>query len=541
MRKFALLIGVSESSEEDLPELPSATEDIRAMQAVLQNPEMGGFDSVAVLPNPTRQEMEEAIETLFANCKKEDLVLFYFSGHGIIDEKGKFYLVTPQTRKERGNLIKATAVAATVLHDNMGNSRSKHQVLILDSCFSGAIAEGLTGKSAESKVDIQRELGGEGRAILTSSNAVQKSFHIQGYNLSIYTHYLTDGIQTGAANQDGDDYISVDELHEYAKKKLEQEAPLMSPQFFPVKEGYKIRLVRSPKPKGDPRTEYRKEAERLATAAEFTIPAKRILMAFHAELELSDAETEAIEAEVLKPFQEYQRKRQDYKETLRQCLHEEATLSPNVIKDLMNFRNHLGLKLEDVAAIEHAALNGHDLEGYVAELERQRQAQAQQQVEAQRKRQKQAEAERQKREDEAEHKRQAEAADQRQREEAERQKQATAHQPQLDRDDLKKIVDYLAEEFKRNKGIDLRKDRQALQRLTAAAEKVKIELSSMPQAEINLPFIIATEDGPEHLDVTLTRVKFEELCSNLIDLSSERFGANYYAKLRDLLVQESGS
>jgi len=407
---FALLIGVSESSEEDLPELPSATEDIRAMQAVLQNPEMGGFDSVAVLPNPTRQEMEEAIETLFANCKKEDLVLFYFSGHGIIDEKGKFYLVTPQTRKERGNLIKATAVAATVLHDNMGNSRSKHQVLILDSCFSGAIAEGLTGKSAESKVDIQRELGGEGRAILTSSNAVQKSFHIQGYNLSIYTHYLIDGIQTGAANQDGDDYISVDELHEYAKKKLEQEAPLMSPQFFPVKEGYKIRLVRSPKPKGDPRTEYRKEAERLATAAEFAIPAKRILMAFHAELELSDAETEAIEAEVLKPFQEYQRKRQDYKETLRQCLHEEATLSPNVIKDLMNFRNHLGLKLEDVAAIEHAALNGHDLEGYVAELERQRQAQAQQQVEAQRKRQKQAEAERQKREDEAEHKRQAEAA-----------------------------------------------------------------------------------------------------------------------------------
>jgi hypothetical protein len=247
VRKFALLIGVSESSEEDLPELPSAIEDIRAMQVVLQNPEIGGFDSVAVLPNPTRQEMEEAIETLFADCKKEDLVMFYFSGHGITDEKGKLYLVTPQTRKKRGGLMKATAVAAAVLHDNMDNSRSRHQVLILDSCFSGAIAEGFTGKSAGSKVDIQRELGGEGRAILTSSNAVQESFHIQGYNLSIYTHYLIDGIQTGAANQDGDDYISVDELHTYAKEKLEQETSLMSPQFFPVKEGYKIRLVRSPK------------------------------------------------------------------------------------------------------------------------------------------------------------------------------------------------------------------------------------------------------------------------------------------------------
>lgn len=363
MRKFALLIGVSQSSEEDLPELPSAIEDIRAMQAVLQNPEIGGFDSVAVLPNPTRQEMEEAIETLFANCKKEDLVLFYFSGHGITDEKGKLYLVMPQTRKERGNLIKATAVAATVLHDNMDNSRSKRQVLILDSCFSGAIAEGLTGKSAESKVDIQKELGGEGRAILTSSNAVQKSFHIKGYNLSIYTHYLIDGIQTGAANQDGDNYISVDELHEYAKKKLEQEAPSMSPQFFPVKEGYKIRLVRSPKPKGD--LEYRKQAERLATPEEFTIPAKRILMELRLELGISDAKAEAIEVEVLRSHQEYRKKQKEYYDILREILAEEEIPSPKVVKHLAELYHRLGLKEEDAVSVEREALNGYSLNEFI--------------------------------------------------------------------------------------------------------------------------------------------------------------------------------
>jgi hypothetical protein len=243
--KFALLIGVSESREVDLPGLPSALKDIQAMQEVLQNPDLGGFDSVERLPNPSRQVMEEAIETLFANRKKNDLLLFYFSGHGITDERGRLYLVTPETRKERGNLRRTTAVAATLLHENMSSSVSKHQVLILDCCFSGAISEGLTGKSVNS-VDIQRELGGEGRAILTSSNSVQKSFHIQGYDLSIYTHFLIDGIQTGAANLDGDDFISMDELHEYIKKRLEQEAPLMTPQFFPVKEGYKIRLIRSP-------------------------------------------------------------------------------------------------------------------------------------------------------------------------------------------------------------------------------------------------------------------------------------------------------
>ncbi len=95
---------------------------------------------------------------------------------------------------------------------------------------------------------------------------------------------------------------------------------------------------------------------------------------------------------------------------------------------------------------------------------------------------------------------------------------ATSGDTHLGGDDFdKKIVDWLADEFKRNEGIDLRKDKQALQRLTEAAEKAKIELSSATQASINLPFITATQEGPKHLDVTLTRVKFEELCSDLLD------------------------
>lgn len=95
---------------------------------------------------------------------------------------------------------------------------------------------------------------------------------------------------------------------------------------------------------------------------------------------------------------------------------------------------------------------------------------------------------------------------------------STSGDTHLGGDDFdKKIVDYLAEEFRKSEGIDLRKDKQALQRLTEAAEKAKIELSSVSQAEINLPFITATQEGPKHLDTTLTRSKFEELCSDLID------------------------
>ena len=95
---------------------------------------------------------------------------------------------------------------------------------------------------------------------------------------------------------------------------------------------------------------------------------------------------------------------------------------------------------------------------------------------------------------------------------------ATAGDTHLGGNDFdKKIVDWLADEFKSNEGIDLRQDKQALQRLTEAAEKAKIELSGATQTEINLPFITATQDGPKHLDMTLTRAKFEELCSDLLD------------------------
>ncbi|MEO1386187.1 MAG: molecular chaperone DnaK [Cyanobacteria bacterium J06634_6] len=113
---------------------------------------------------------------------------------------------------------------------------------------------------------------------------------------------------------------------------------------------------------------------------------------------------------------------------------------------------------------------------------------------------------------------------------------STSGDTHLGGDDFdKKLVDYLAEEFEKQEGIDLRKDKQALQRLTEAAEKAKIELSSVTQAEVNLPFITATQDGPKHLDTTLTRAKFEELCSDLI----KRCGVPVETALKDAKLSKS--
>merc|ERR1719454_2104692 len=95
---------------------------------------------------------------------------------------------------------------------------------------------------------------------------------------------------------------------------------------------------------------------------------------------------------------------------------------------------------------------------------------------------------------------------------------STSGDTHLGGDDFdKRIVDFLADDFKSAEGIDLRTDKQALQRLMEAAEKTKQELSSTTQSSVSLPFITATANGPKHIDTTITRQKFEELCADLID------------------------
>jgi molecular chaperone DnaK len=95
---------------------------------------------------------------------------------------------------------------------------------------------------------------------------------------------------------------------------------------------------------------------------------------------------------------------------------------------------------------------------------------------------------------------------------------ATAGNNRLGGDDFDQLImDYIADDFKKNNGIDLRQDKMALQRLKEAAEKSKIDLSGVAQTTINLPFITMDKSGPKHLDITITRAKFNELINDLVD------------------------
>ncbi|MFB8790402.1 MAG: GUN4 domain-containing protein [Potamolinea sp.] len=349
MVKVALLIGVSQYGP-GFNQLPAAVKDVEAMQRVLQHPDMGDFNQVITLIDPDPLEMGTTIENLFGSYGRDDLVLLFFSGHGVKDENGNLYLATRTTRKnDRGGLIRSTAMAARFIQEIMSDSRVKRQVVILDCCFSGAFGEGLLAKD-DSSVDVKKQLGGEGRVVLTSSTSTQYSFEQQGSDLSIYTRYLVEGIETGAADLDDDDVISVDELHEYANIKVQKAAPAMKPEIYTVKEGYKIIIAKVPI--GDPKLKYRKEVERYVHGGKISPVGRRILNARRDSFGLLPEDAATIEAEVLKPYREYKKKLQEYEQALIEAVQHEEPLSEYTRNELKDLQQVLSLRDADIAPIE---------------------------------------------------------------------------------------------------------------------------------------------------------------------------------------------
>lgn len=354
VKKFALLIGVSEY-EPGLSSLSSAVKDIEALKRVLQDPEAGEFDEVQTLANPDSQVMLSAIEEFFASCSKDDVALLFFSGHGIKDDTGKLYLSSRTTRKTAtGSLMRATAIPANFIQEVMSNSRAKRQVVILDCCFSGAFASGLHSK-ADTSIDLQAQLGAEGRVVLTSSSSTQYSFEQSQSDLSIYTRYLVEGIETGSGDRDNDGLISVRELHEYARTRVQEEAPSMTPKLIALKDmGFEIVLAKAKTT--DPTLQYRRQVAVFASRGTISPIGNRTLGSLRAKLGLLKEVTDKIELEVLRPYQEYLEKRQEYKQAFTEVVEKEYPLSNQTWLELEHFQGVLGLRREDVAPIEEEIL-----------------------------------------------------------------------------------------------------------------------------------------------------------------------------------------
>jgi ribosomal protein L7/L12 len=354
MAKVALLIGVSEY-EVGLNPLPAAVKDVVALERILKDSEMGDFDEVKILTNPEPQVMQYEVETLFSGSSKDDFVLLFFLGHGIKDDNNNLYFATRITKKSaKGDLIRSTAVPARFVHEVMNNSRAKRQAIILDCCFSGAFDPALQSKD-DGSVDLQGQLGAEGRVVLTSSSSTQYSFEQQGSDLSLYTRYLIEGIETGAGDIDEDGKISVRELHDYATSRVQETLPSMTPRLIMLKDmGFDLVLAKAKVT--DPKLRYRKAASKYANAGAIRPAERALLNKLRQQLGITIENATEIENEVLRPYQERLANLQQYRETLIAETEYEYPLGESARNGLNEFQQMLGLRDEDVKPIETEVL-----------------------------------------------------------------------------------------------------------------------------------------------------------------------------------------
>src|SRR5215472_824780 len=174
-RRSALVIANSEYEDEHLRQLVAPARDAEALERVLADREVGGFEVKTLLNRPAR-DVNLAIEKFFLDRKREDLLLLYYSGHGLRDDDGQLYLTAVDTQLIEGvRPLRATAVGASFVRDVMRDSSSRRQVLVLDCCYSGAFAKALMSKGAPALTIRDQFEEGRGLVLLTASAAVQPS------------------------------------------------------------------------------------------------------------------------------------------------------------------------------------------------------------------------------------------------------------------------------------------------------------------------------------------------------------------------------
>ncbi|GIH28526.1 hypothetical protein Aph01nite_68360 [Acrocarpospora phusangensis] len=230
----ALLIVTDQYADPEFEQLRSPQTDGRELQGVLADPAIGGFEVEEVLTNATADTMRRRIGRFLANRTTGDLLLLYFSGHGMKDPRGRFHLVATDTEWDN---LPATGLAASTVHEMLDNSRSERIVVILDCCFSGAFPPGV-GLRSSRRVHAYDGLQGSGRVIITSSSSIEYSFE-EGVGLvdsdpvpSVFTSALVRGLRTGLADRDGDGRVSVSEMYEYAADWVSKAQNRQNPEMW---------------------------------------------------------------------------------------------------------------------------------------------------------------------------------------------------------------------------------------------------------------------------------------------------------------------
>jgi hypothetical protein len=253
-QKLALIIATSDYQDAGLARLVAPGLDAHDFAGALQAPHIGAFDSVQMLVNESEPASRRAIARFFAGRKPDDLLLLYFSGHGVRDDHGQLYLAVSDT--DRG-LLSATAIPANFINEQMNASRSRRQVLILDCCNSGAFAQGSKGAAGASMgIATAFEGTGYGRVVLTATDATQYAWEgdeARGEAAnSVFTHFLVRGLETGEADADGDGRVTLDELYDYVYERVVMQTPRQTPRKFAYNQQGELVIASNPRPAARP-------------------------------------------------------------------------------------------------------------------------------------------------------------------------------------------------------------------------------------------------------------------------------------------------
>ena len=342
MARKALLIGTSQYLDGFKP-LKSATHDVGALAKLLNNPEIGRFDEVQVETDLESSILAEKIETWYLGHGKDDFVLLFLVGHGVKDADRKLHFAATNTKKVRDKLITTTAIAASDVSRWMGGSKAKRQIVILNCCFSGAFGDLVP--MDEGAIDVDEAIWAEGRVVMTSTSSMNYAFErLIGGELSVYGHYLEEGLRTGAAAATDSDEITIDRLHQYVSRKVQEETPSMVPKIFAKGEGYQLRIAKVAL--GDPLVQYRKRVEEIVQEDGDEICevfSRPILEELLSKLGISDDDAMEVEKSVLEPIIQYRSKLIRYQEVVKKAIHHKYPFGDRETKRLIEFKNSLGI------------------------------------------------------------------------------------------------------------------------------------------------------------------------------------------------------
>jgi hypothetical protein len=228
--RLALVVATNTYTDPGLRQLRAPARDAEDLTRVLADPAIGGFAVTTVIDQPSHQ-VRLAIEDFLNGRGTGDVLLVYLSCHGLQDARRRLYFAASDTRKDR---LGSTGVEAAWVLDQLDHCRARRQVLILDSCFSGAFAHGAKGEADLGLKD--HFLGqGRGRVVLTASNATEYSFEgdptdAAGPAGSVFTAALVQGLRTGAADTDRDGHVSVDDAYAYVFDQVQAAGAAQTPQ-----------------------------------------------------------------------------------------------------------------------------------------------------------------------------------------------------------------------------------------------------------------------------------------------------------------------